>query len=264
MPAFNLKPDTDNYCLAGNPVSHSKSPLIHAAFAKQTGQNMFFQIICVERNGFHAFLNDFRSRGGKGMNITLPFKEEAWQLSDRLTPRAEHARAVNTIMMDEQGRFIGDNTDGAGLVNDLEHNHGIRINKAKVLIMGAGGAARGIIEPLLSRKPERMVIANRTVGKAQELAGSFSSEGNISACGYPDLSGQSFELVINATSASLEGEVPAMPDGILATDASCYDLMYSDRDTAFVSWARQKSATKCLDGTGMLVEQAAESFYFWR
>lgn len=264
MPEFNLKPDTDNYCLAGNPVSHSKSPLIHAAFAEQTGQDLYFQTICVELDGFPTFLDDFRSRGGKGMNITLPFKEEAWQLSNRLTPRAEHARAVNTIKFEGEGTCIGDNTDGTGLVNDLEYNHGVMINEAKILIMGAGGAARGIIEPLMSRHPERIVIANRTVSKALELAGYFESDGNVSGCGYSDLAGQSFNLVINATSASLEGKVPDMPDNILAHGACCYDLMYSDRDTAFVTWARQEAAAKCLDGTGMLIEQAAESFYLWR
>lgn len=264
MPVFNLKPDTDNYCLAGNPVSHSKSPLIHAAFAEQTGQNLYFQTICVERDGFRAFVDEFRSRGGKGMNITLPFKEEAWQLSDRLTARAEHARAVNTLKFETGGICLGDNTDGAGLVNDLEQNHGVTISKASILIMGAGGAARGIIEPLLSCKPERIVIANRTVRKALDLAGYFESAGDVSGCGYSDLAGQSFTLIINATSASLEGKVPEMPDGILGNNACCYDLMYSDGDTAFVTWARQKAASKCLDGTGMLVEQAAESFYLWR
>lgn len=264
MPVFNLKPGADNYCLAGNPVSHSKSPLIHTAFAEQTGQNLFFQLICVELDGFAAFLKDFRALGGKGMNITLPFKEEAWQLADRLTERAETARAVNTIKLEEQGTCVGDNTDGAGLVNDLEQNHHITINGARLMIMGAGGAARGIIGPLLSRNPAQMIIANRTVDKARALAESFGTGNNISACGYSDLSGHTFDLVINATSASLQGEVPEMPDGILAAGAACYDLMYADKDTVFVSWAKQKGAAKSLDGMGMLVEQAAESFYLWR
>lgn len=264
MPVFNLKAGTDNYCLAGNPVSHSKSPLIHSAFAEQTNQNLYFQLVCVELDGFSVFLDEFRSQGGRGMNITLPFKEEAWQLADRLTQRAGTARAVNTIKIEEQGDCVGDNTDGAGLVNDLEQNHHIVINGAKLLIMGAGGAARGIIGPLLSGNPQHIVIANRTVKKAQALAESFGAGDNITACGYSDLSGRTFDLVINATSASLQGEVPEMPDGILAAGASCYDLMYADKDTAFVSWAKQMGAVKSLDGMGMLVEQAAESFYLWR
>lgn len=264
MPAFSLKPGTDNYCLAGNPVSHSKSPLIHSAFAEQTGQDLFFQLICVERDRFSDFLNEFRSLGGKGLNITLPFKEEAWQLSDRLTPRAESARAVNTIKITAEGQYFGDNTDGTGLVNDLLHNHNVAVSGANILILGAGGAARGAILPILSEQPAGVVIANRTVSKAQELAECFASEGNISACGYPDLSGRLFNIVINATSASLQGIVPPLPDGILAADACCYDMMYSDKDTVFVSWARQHGAGKSLDGVGMLVEQAAESFYLWR
>lgn len=248
----------------GNPVTHSKSPLIHTEFARQTGQKIHYQKILVEQGGFLAALDKFREQGGKGLNITIPFKGEAWQAADDLTDKADRAKAVNTLWFDQQGKCHGDNTDGSGLVVDLTVNHNITLTGMEVLILGAGGSVRGILDPLFDHKPARVVIVNRTISRAEELAKIFSDRGVLIACGYEYLPGQKFNLVINATSASLQGSVPPLPEDLLNSDACCYDLMYSDLDTPFVKWAKQRNAAKSLDGTGMLVEQAAESFYIWR
>lgn len=248
----------------GNPVAHSKSPFIHNAFAEQTGQKIHYQKIQVEQGNFLSTLDDFQSRGGKGLNVTIPFKQEAWQIADDLTDRASRAKAVNTLWFDQKGKRYGDNTDGAGLVVDLTINNKINIKNTDVLILGAGGAVRGILDPLFDQNPARIVIVNRTLSRAEELAESFSDRGALIACDYKYLPGQKFNLVINATSTSLQGKVPPLPDDLLGPDACCYDLMYSDSDTPFVTWAKQHQAAKALDGIGMLVEQAAESFFIWR
>ncbi len=250
----------DHYAVMGNPIAHSKSPIIHTAFAKQTGQNIQYDALLV--NNFKESVTEFKKNGGKGLNITVPFKEQAWELVDIRNKRAEKAGAVNTIYFDQQGNLIGDNTDGIGLVRDLTINHKAKIAEQRVLILGAGGAVRGVLEPILAAKPAQCVIANRTVAKAEQLAQLFDN--NIIASSYEGLKNQSFDLVINGTSASLQGKLPPLPDGLLAEGAWCYDMMYAKTATLFMQWAQQQGAIKVLDGLGMLVEQAAESFYLWR
>jgi shikimate dehydrogenase len=250
----------DHYAVMGNPIAHSKSPIIHAAFAKQTGQNIQYDALLV--NDFKQSVAEFKKNGGKGLNITVPFKEQAWKLVDIRSKRAEKAGAVNTIYFDQQGNLIGDNTDGIGLVRDLTINHKAKIAEQRVLILGAGGAVRGVLEPILAANPAKCVIANRTVAKAEQLAQLFGN--NIIASSYEGLKNQSFNLLINGTSASLQGKLPPLADGLLAERAWCYDMMYAKTATLFMQWAQQQGAVKVLDGLGMLVEQAAESFYLWR
>ena len=261
---IQLDSSIDNYAVMGNPVAHSKSPQIHAAFAEQSNQIIFYQAIQVDDGNFHAAVKEFQAQGGKGLNITVPFKGEAWEISEGRSNRAERALAVNTISFDDAGKIIGDNTDGIGLVRDLTINQGIAIKDKDILILGAGGAVRGILDPLIDEHPDRVVIANRTVSRAGKLADIFSDHVDISACGFDELAGSSFDIVINGTSASLQGEVPSLPDGLLNDNACCYDMMYSMSDTLFVSWAKAHGAFKAIDGLGMLVEQAAESFFIWR
>ena len=255
---------TDDYGVMGHPIAHSKSPIIHARFAEQTKQAMNYRAIHVQPGHFKQAVVDFRDAGGKGLNVTLPFKEEAWELTEARTARAERAGAVNTLWFDEEVRFCGDNTDGVGLVRDLVVNHAIEISGASVLLLGAGGAARGVIGPLLARDPAELVIGNRTASRAEQLAGLFEDSHRVQGCGLAALCSRQFDLIINATSASLEGRVPALPDTVLTSGGSCYDMMYSDRPTAFMEWGNARGASKSVDGLGMLVEQAAESFFRWR
>ncbi|MGH8121003.1 MAG: shikimate dehydrogenase [Gammaproteobacteria bacterium] len=261
---INLFPGVDNYGVMGNPVAHSKSPQIHAAFARQTGEPVAYQAIYVELDKFPAALDEFQRLGGKGLNITLPFKEAAWQSAQVLTTRVDRAHAVNTLWFGLAGKRHGDITDGIGLVRDLTVNHDVRLSGKDVLVLGAGGAVRGILDPLFDQEPARIVIANRTVSRAIELARLFLDRGELVACDYESLRGQRFHAVINGTSASLRGSVPPLPDDLLLPDACCYDMMYAESDTVFVTWARAHHAGKALDGIGMLVEQAAESFHIWR
>lgn len=254
----------DQYAVMGNPVAHSKSPQIHALFAAQTRQDMIYRAILVERGGLAGAVAEFSSAGGRGLNITVPFKEDAWALAHQRSVRAERAGAVNTLVLHDRGRHFGDNTDGTGLVRDLCNNHGATLSGARLLLVGAGGAARGVIEPLLQAGPELLVVANRTSGKALELARNFCDLGHVEGCGLPDLEGQPFDIVINATAASLTGEVPALPGSVVTPRSWCYDMMYGDQPTAFMEWAIARGAARALDGLGMLVEQAAESFYLWR
>ncbi len=254
----------DLYGVIGHPISHSKSPIIHGAFARQTGQDMEYRAIQVPPGGFERAVAEFRDRNGKGLNVTLPFKEEAWSLAGNLTRRAERARAVNTLWYGSDNCIYGDNTDGVGLVRDLQLNHGFNLEKCRVLLLGAGGAARGALGPLLDEKPHIVVVANRTVPKATALAGVFSDSGAVSSCAFDDLAGEHFDLILNATSASLEGKIPPLPPEALKRGGLCYDMMYADQPTVFVTWGREHGAAKSLDGLGMLVEQAAESFYLWR
>jgi len=255
---------TDHYAVMGSPVAHSKSPLIHRLFAEQTGQDLDYGAIRVEPEQFPAAVADFLARGGKGLNITVPLKEAAWALATAHSDRAARAGAVNTLLLNPSGEHFGDNTDGLGLVRDLEQNHGIGIGHQRLLLVGAGGAARGVLEPLLRKQPARLVIANRTPAKAIELARKFSTLGRVEGCGFAELEGQSFDLVINATAAGLQGTVPALPADIIQPGTCCYDMMYGDEPTAFVRWAREGGAAQAVDGLGMLVEQAAESFFLWR
>ncbi|MES2624004.1 MAG: shikimate dehydrogenase [Pseudomonadota bacterium] len=254
----------DQYAVMGNPVAHSKSPIIHAAFAQQLGHQLEYRALLVEPGSFVERVNDFFTHGGKGLNITVPFKQEAWYLAVNKSPGATLAGAVNTLLQDQNGVLQGHNTDGVGLVRDILQNHGGALAGKSILVLGAGGATRGILLPLLQQNPARICIANRTVDKAMQLVDIFASHGELEACGYQDLAGQSFDWVINATSASLQGELPPLPPQLLKPDAWCYDLMYGAEPTIFCQWAQQHGATKTLDGLGMLVEQAAESFWIWR
>lgn len=259
---FDTKPDA--YAVMGNPISHSKSPRIHAAFAQQTGQRITYTAIQVDPGGFPQAVGNFFASGGKGLNVTVPFKQEAWALAVTRGAEAELAGAVNTLLLDSDGALVGRNTDGIGLVRDICDNHRGRIAEQRVLLIGAGGAARGVLEPLLAQKPSHIVIANRTPDRAHELAKIFAALGNIAGAGFDDLRGQTFDLIINASAASLHGEVPPLPDDVLATNGWCYDMMYGAEPTPFVRWGLAHGAAQSLDGLGMLVEQAAESFTLWR
>jgi shikimate dehydrogenase len=252
------------YAVMGNPIAHSQSPRIHTAFAHQTGQHMVYTAILVAVDGFARALDEFQAGGGKGLSITLPFKSQAWASMDELTPRAERAGAVNAVLFGTDGRRLGDNTDGAGLLRDILHNHASRIDGERILLLGAGGAVRGVLGPLLERGPAQVVIVNRTREKAVALAAEFRSLGPVESCAYPDLRGRDFDLIINGTSASLTGQVPPLPERVLAPGGWCYDMMYGAAPTVFVEWGRAHGAARSVDGLGMLVEQAAESFFLWR
>lgn len=251
---------TSHYAVFGNPIAHSKSPQIHAEFARQTGQDMDYVALLAPLDGFAAAVAAFRDAGGNGANVTVPFKEEAFRIATRLTPRAQDAGAVNTLSFTDN-EILGDNTDGAGLVRDLTANLKQDLAGKRLLLMGAGGAARGVIGPLLAQRPAALVIANRTVDKARQLAEQFGS--GVTAASYQDLAGQRFDVVINATAASLKGELPPLPDDLLNPGALAYDMMYG-QETPFMAWARAHGAGRIADGLGMLVEQAAEAFFTWR
>ncbi len=255
---------SDHYAVMGNPIAHSKSPKIHTLFARQTGQSLVYEALLVAADGFADAVATFRAEGGKGLNITVPFKQEAWALAAEQTERARRAGAVNTLWFRADGSTLADTTDGIGLVRDLMVNHSIALRAKRILILGAGGAVRGVLEPMLAQQPAVVVIANRTASKARELALLFADLGSISGCGFDELSGQQFDLVINGTAASLAGEVPPLPDDLLADNASCYDMMYGATVTPFQCWATAHGAAHSLDGLGMLVEQAAEAFTLWR
>ena len=256
--------EPDRYGVMGNPVAHSKSPLIHSLFAEQTGQNLDYQTILVEADGFQAAASAFQDGGGRGLNVTLPFKQDACHWVDRCSERARLAGAVNTIVFEADGSSRGDNTDGVGLIRDLTVNHGWQVAGRSLLVIGAGGAVRGVLPALLAQHPACLVVANRTAERARELAARFTSLGTIRGCGLNELGGQHFDLVINGTAASLSGQVPAIPDSVVRANSCCYDLAYASEPTAFVAWARRRGAALAVDGLGMLVEQAAESFLIWR
>jgi shikimate dehydrogenase len=253
----------DRYAVIGHPVSHSRSPFIHGEFAKQTGQRLSYTTIDALPEAFEATVQEFFANGGKGLNVTVPHKEAAFRLAAELTPRAQRAGAVNTLAIGKTG-LLGDNTDGAGLARDLLNNHRITIAGRRVLLLGAGGAARGVLAPLLGLRPAELTIANRTVARAQELAAAFGDLGLLRAVGYEALAGEPYDIVINATAASLAGEVPALPPGIVDARSICYDMAYGRDETPFVRWALGRGVARALDGLGMLVEQAAESFHLWR
>ena len=255
---------TDRYAVIGHPIAHSKSPIIHQLFAKQTGEPISYEALDVPPERLQASILQFTQEGGKGLNVTVPHKREAAQIVDVLTDRARMAGAVNTITLQESGELEGDNTDGVGLVADLTNNLEIPLKGAQILILGAGGATRGIVPPLLDERPEKLVVANRSPGKAKTLVEYFLPLGNIAACSFDDLKGHSFDLIINATSAGLGGAVAPFPASILRPDTVCYDLSYSMKDTPFVSWSREHGSKQVHQGWGMLIEQAAESFSIWR
>ena len=253
---------SDLYAVMGNPINHSKSPQIHSAFAEQTEQDLIYSAILVPLEKFkHEADNFFRT--GMGLNITVPFKEDAWQYADTYSSRALRAGAVNTLIKKEDGSIHADNTDGIGMVRDITFNHGCAIKGKRVLVLGAGGAVRGILEPVLEEKPLEVIVANRTVSKAKALAEDFADVGTISGCGFDQDEGQ-FDLIINGTSASLSGELPPIPETVIHQQTTCYDMMYGAEPTVFNQWAEKLNAGATLDGLGMLVEQAAESFKAWR
>jgi shikimate dehydrogenase len=254
----------DRYAVFGYPIKHSKSPRIHKIFAEQTGQSLEYTAQEVPAGQFSSAVAAFFANGGKGLNCTIPLKELAWAYADVKTERAQLSKAVNTLALQADGLILGDNTDGVGLVTDLMANHAITLVGSRILILGAGGASRGIIAPILEQSVHSIVIANRTVDKAINLAGEFHHKGSITGCGFNDLKNQQFDLIINATSTSLSGQLPALPENLPAKYGVCYDLAYSNEPTVFVRWGLENHALMSLDGLGMLVEQAAEAFFIWR
>ena len=255
---------TDLYGVIGHPIAHSKSPVIHRQFAEQTEQDLDYRAFDILPEDLAAELKRLVDEGLKGLNVTLPHKSSVADLVDELSDRARQAGAVNTISIDDEGRLSGENTDGVGLVNDLQENLQIRLESQQILILGAGGATRGIVPVLLEAEPRKILIANRTQDKALMLADEFSPLGNLSSCAFDELGGQRFDLIINATSAGLDGEVPPFPGSIISPEVVCYDLSYAMTDTPFISWARQRGTERVHQGWGMLIEQAAESFFIWR
>lgn len=251
------------FAVVGNPVSHSKSPLIHNLFAAQTGKKLQYTREKVEADEFDHFVRTFFAEGGSGLNITVPFKERAFALAERHNPRARQARAVNTLYLDEQERLYGDNTDGVGLVRDLRDNHGVSLAGKRVLVVGAGGAVRGALGSLAEEAPASITLLNRTLAKAQILQKEFCELINLEVISFEDRDTTPFDLIINGTSSGLQGEIPPLSPDLLGAGCCCYDMMYGSQDTAFVTWARRQGAALALDGLGMLVEQAAESFYLW-
>ena len=255
----------DRYAVFGNPIKHSKSPQIHTLFAEQTGQSLSYTAELVEVGQFDQAIKDFILHNGKGLNVTVPFKEDAWKCATQHSERALRAGAVNTLMVRQDGSLYGDTTDGIGLVRDLIQNHNIQIKDKDILLIGAGGAVRGVLEALLEQHPSSLLITNRTKQKAVQLAKDFSDLGQLNGCGLDEINEKSFDIVINGTSASLQGELPPLPGSLYRKNSSCsYDMMYAAQATPFMQWSADNGATKVFDGLGMLVEQAAESFYIWR
>jgi shikimate dehydrogenase len=253
----------DQYGVIGHPVAHSWSPFIHGLFARQTEQAMVYRRFDVPPAKFRRHVLHFFLHGGRGLNVTLPHKLAAVELANELTPRAERAGAVNTLMIQSK-KILGDNTDGEGLVRDLQDNCRLSVTGTRILILGAGGAARGVLAPLLALRPSEIVIANRTAARAAALAGEFAQLGNVIGCGLDSAVLTDFDLIINATSASTGGDAPAIASTLVSERTTCYDLAYSQEKTPFVRWAESQGCARALQGWGMLVEQAAESFSLWR
>lgn len=247
--------------MIGNPVAHSKSPDIHAIFARQTGQNMIYERLLAPLEGFFSTISKFIAAGGKGANVTVPFKLEAYEMASDLTARAKSAGAVNTLKF-EGNSILGDNTDGVGLITDIVRNAGMQIRGKRVLLLGAGGAARGVMLPLIEQNPAGMVIANRSLAKAADLAQRFSASGSVGVSAFGELKGQ-FDLIINATSASISDDMPPVPEIVFGAGTLALDMMYGSQPTRFLRFAAEHGAS-VRDGFGMLVEQAAESFFVWR
>lgn len=254
----------DQYGVVGHPVAHSLSPFIHAMFARQTGQSMSYRLFDFPPEGLQEHITGFFAQGGRGLNVTLPHKVAAVERADELTSRARHAGAINTLMMRNDGTVLGDNTDGVGLTQDLCVNQRVVITRRRVLIIGAGGAVRGVLAPLLALTPEALVIANRTADRAKALAAAFAQMGNVEGVGFRYIAGGPYDIVINATSASLTGEIPDVPIGVIGSETFCYDMAYGKGGTPFVRWCMELGCRAAASGWGMLVEQAAESFRLWR
>lgn len=254
----------DRYAVVGNPVAHSRSPQIHEAFARATGQAMTYERILAPIGGFAEIAERFAREGGRGLNVTVPFKLDALAIASRASERAQAAGACNTLVRDGQAWFA-DNTDGAGIVRDLTVNLGVRLDDADVLVLGAGGASRGILLPLFAQRPRSVTVSNRTMEKAQALVDRFGGRGPLTAIAPMALAGRRFDVIVNATSAGLGAQGPwPWPDGLFAADAFAYDMIYGDAPTAFLRWAGTQGVARSADGLGMLLEQAAESFFLWR
>ena len=254
----------DKYAVFGNPIKHSKSPAIHAAFARQCGRELQYRAVLVKPDGFELAAKKFFDGGGAGLNVTLPFKRDAFAFADRLSARAERAGAVNTLSRRDDGCIEGDNTDGIGLVRDMIANLGWAVQGLRILMLGAGGAARGVLEPLLREKPEQLLVVNRTALKAEQLAAEFADIGPVKGGAYSLIDDSAFDLIINASSAGLDGDTPQLPGTVFTERSCCYDMIYGATPTAFMRWAAHHTAWAVSDGLGMLVEQAAQSFYIWQ
>lgn len=254
----------DRYAVIGHPIDHSRSPWIHTRFAQQTGQYLTYTAIDAAPEEFTPCVREFFAQGGRGLNVTVPHKLKALELVASLSARASTAGAINTIVRDADDRLRGDNTDGTGFVRDLTHNLGVLVAGRRVLLLGAGGAARGLLAPLLALEPSALVIANRASERALELSHLFAHHGPVQGIGFGQLDSQHFDLIVNATAASLHGQLPPVPLAVLRTATVCYDLAYTQGGTRFTHWARECGVAQCFTGAGMLVEQAAESFLLWR
>jgi shikimate dehydrogenase len=255
--------ETDQYGVMGHPVAHSRSPFIHGVFARQTDQKISYRLLDVEPQNFESAVRTFADQGGKGLNITVPHKVAAFEIADTHTRRAEAARSANTLVLGEDGEILADNTDGAGLVTDLAENLNFKLEDRRILILGAGGAVRGLLGPIIAQNPKLLVMANRTPENATRLIDELEVSDYVEAVGLDELSGNTFHLIINGTSASLFGKRPLISVDLFTRHTFCYDLNYGKEETPFTSWAEQNGARASM-GWGMLVEQAAESFYLWR
>ena len=254
----------DRYAVIGNPIEHSKSPWIHARFAEQTQQSLEYRALLVELDAFERSVTEFFDKGGKGLNITVPFKTRAWAMAERHSEAARKAGAVNTLYRDSDGALTGENTDGTGLLRDLKQNHGAVLAEKRILLLGAGGAVKGVLANLIAESPSTIYIANRTVANAQALVDAVQSEVKIHAVHYDDIPTEAFDFIINGTSAGLQGELPKVHPSAVSTHTWCYDMIYGAGDTKFQAWSKSLLAAHAFDGLGMLVEQAAESFRIWR
>jgi len=254
----------DHYTVIGHPIAHSQSPRIHALFAEQTGESLIYDATDITPAELASRFNNFFKNGGKGMNVTVPHKEQIAGLVDQLTARAKLAGAINTVIALDSGELLGDNTDGEGLVTDLVSNLHADIADSRILILGAGGATRGIVPALQAAAPQLIMISNRTAAKARELAEHFDTDGNVFGCGYAELPAKAYDIVIHATSAGLSGELPPFPAAVIGAYSFCYDLSYAATATPFVAKAKSLGCETSYDGLGMLVEQAAAAFELWR
>ncbi len=256
----------DKYAVIGNPINHSKSPEIHHMFAQQAEDEIMYEALLSPIDEFKETVEAFRKGGGMGLNVTVPFKQEAWKLADELSDYAKRAGAVNTLVFHQDDTIYGTNTDGIGLVRDLVENHQSLLQDKRILILGAGGAVRGVLQPLLQQQPKQIFVANRTPERATELANDMQDlreNCELAGGGFKDIEGE-YDLIINGTAASLQGIMPPIPTSCLADGVHCYDMMYGGRPTAFEFWCEDNGAAKVMNGLGMLVEQAAESFSIWR